>query len=61
MARWYDVEIEYNKTVDEKFYAEISRNTNASDVFKILETTHAVHLRIDGRKVSVMPWSAATP
>jgi transmembrane sensor len=55
VARWYDVDIEYEKKVDEKFYVEISRNINASNVFKILELTDAVHFKIEGRKILVMP------
>ena len=55
IARWYDVEIQYQKNVDEKFYAEISRNTNVSNVFKMLEETGGVHFEIDGKKVTVMP------
>jgi len=55
IARWYDVDIEYQKNVDEKFYAEISRNTNVSNVFRILEETGGVHFVIEGKKVVVLP------
>lgn len=55
MARWYDVEVEYAGKVDEKFYVETPRSTNASELFKILETTRAVHFQIKGKKVIVLP------
>jgi transmembrane sensor len=55
IARWYDVDIEYSQKLDEKFYAEIPRNTRATELFKILETTGAVHFEIDGKKVKVKP------
>lgn len=55
IARWYDVEIEYEKNVDEKFYAEISRNTNVTNVFRMLEETGGVHFEIDGKKIIVKP------
>jgi transmembrane sensor len=54
VARWYDVEIEYETTIDEKFYGDISRNTNMSNLFKMLETTGSVHFKIEGKKVTVM-------
>jgi hypothetical protein len=55
IARWYDVDVEYQKKVSEHFYAEIPRNTHASELFKILEATGAVHFEIEGRKVKVLP------
>jgi transmembrane sensor len=55
IARWYNVDVEYSGKVDEKFYVEIPRNTRASELFKIFETTGAVHFEIDGRKVKVLP------
>jgi len=55
LTRWYDVEVEYNKKVNDLFYAEIPRNTNLSDVLKALELTGKVHFSIDGKKIIVMP------
>jgi transmembrane sensor len=55
ISRWYDVDITYQQKVDERFYAEISRNTNVSNVFKMLELTGGVHFSIEGKKVIVAP------
>jgi ferric-dicitrate binding protein FerR (iron transport regulator) len=55
VARWYDVDVQYRKKIEERFYAEIPRNTPASDLFRILEATGAVHFGIEGRKVTVLP------
>ncbi len=53
IARWYDVEVEYNEKVDDLFYAEIPRNTRLSDVLKALELTGKVHFEIEGKKIIV--------
>jgi ferric-dicitrate binding protein FerR (iron transport regulator) len=55
VARWYDVDVEYAGKVNEKFYMETPRNRNASELFKILETTRAVQFQIKGKKVIVQP------
>ncbi len=55
IARWYDVEVSYQGTINEKFIVKMDRNTNVSSVFKILEATGGVHFKIEGRKVLVMP------
>ncbi|OQP63898.1 hypothetical protein A3860_23490 [Niastella vici] len=55
LARWYDFDVTYEKPVKEKFYVKINRNTNVSNVFKILETTGGAHFKIEGKKITVMP------
>jgi transmembrane sensor len=55
ISRWYDVDISYQKPVSERFYAEISRNTNISNVIKMLELTGGVHFGIEGKKIIVAP------
>lgn len=55
LARWYDFNVTYDREVTEKFYVKMDRNTNISNIFKILETTGGVHFRIDGKKITVMP------
>ena len=55
IARWYDVEIVYaGKVPAEKFEGEIPRNSNITEVFKILELSN-VHCKIEGRKITVLP------
>jgi ferric-dicitrate binding protein FerR (iron transport regulator) len=55
IARWYDVEIVYaGKVPAEKFEGEIPRNSNITEVFKILELSN-VHCKIEGRKITVQP------
>jgi transmembrane sensor len=55
IARWYDVEITYEGAIPERqFVGKISRNSNASDVLKILQETK-VHFRIEGKKIIVTP------
>lgn len=55
LARWYDLEVDYKISIGEKFRVGIDRNTNVSNVFKILEATGAVHFKIEGKKVTVLP------
>ncbi|HEY1112621.1 MAG TPA: FecR domain-containing protein [Chitinophagaceae bacterium] len=55
LARWYDVEIVYNKKIEDRFYAEIPRDTKLSDVLKALELTGEVRFGIEGRKIVIMP------
>lgn len=53
VSRWYDVEVIYESKPTEHFRGEISRDVEVSKVLKMLETTEAVHFRIEGKKVYV--------
>ncbi|MES2431452.1 MAG: FecR domain-containing protein [Bacteroidota bacterium] len=55
LCRWYDVEVVYEKPVNDRFFAEMPRNTKLSDILKALELTGKVHFQIDGKKIIVMP------
>lgn len=55
LSRWYDVEVKYDKKVNEQFYAKISRNTKLSVVLKALELTGKVHFEINGKNIIVKP------
>jgi transmembrane sensor len=55
ISRWYDVEVIYDRKINDEFFAEIPRNTKLSDVLKALELTGKVRFEIDGKKVIVMP------
>jgi hypothetical protein len=55
VARWYDVEIVYEKQAPERqFGGQMDRNANLSEVLRILQESN-VHCRIEGRKVIVNP------
>jgi len=54
LSRWYDLKLDFKDQINEKFHVEISRNTNVSNVLKILETTGGVHFNIAGNKITVM-------
>lgn len=55
IARWYDVDISYEGHVpDRSFGGKIDRNSNASEVLKILEESN-VHFTIEGKKIIVKP------
>ena len=55
LERWYDVDVQFEKNVTEKFYVKMDRNTQVSNVFKILEATGGVHFEIKGKKIIVKP------
>ncbi|HEV8083696.1 MAG TPA: FecR domain-containing protein [Chitinophagaceae bacterium] len=56
ISRWYNVEVVYEGKPDEQhFRGGVSRDVEASKVFKMLETTGAVHFKIEGNKIVVMP------
>ena len=54
VEKWYDVDVEYKDDVRYSFVANISRDVNASQLFKILELTNLVHFKIEGNKITVM-------
>src|SRR6202042_2468829 len=43
LARWYDVDVEYEGRTDKHFRGTISRSEHVSAVFKMLELTGEVH------------------
>ena len=55
VSRWYNVDVVFEKPISEKFYAQVSRNTDVSNLLKMLEATKAVHFKIEGRTIKVMP------
>ncbi len=55
VGRWYDVEISYEGKIPErKFGGKISRESNASEILKILELSQ-VRFRIEDKKIIVTP------
>jgi len=53
LSRWYDVEIVFDKEINDLFYARIARGTKLADVLKALELTGKVKFEIDGKKIIV--------
>jgi len=55
VARWYDVSVEFKGEITtEKFNGTSSRTKNINEILEMLETTNAVHFKIEGRRVMVM-------
>jgi ferric-dicitrate binding protein FerR (iron transport regulator) len=55
VGRWYDIDVSYEGNIPEReFSGKISRNTNASNVLKILEQSN-IHFRIENKKIVVLP------
>jgi len=56
VSRWYNVDVEYKGTpTNDGFGGVVSRAKNISAVLHILETTGAVHFKIEGRRIMVLP------
>lgn len=55
LARWYDVEVSYEGTVDKHFIGNISRDVKLSQVLSMLQQTGEVKFTIEGKKLFVMP------
>ncbi|MEJ7694136.1 FecR family protein [Daejeonella sp.] len=56
VSRWYDVEVSYEKDIPVVgFGGNISRSNNISEVLNALQLTNAVHFKVEGRRVTVMP------
>lgn len=54
LSRWYDVDAVYAGNMTMKDYsAYISRNSNISEVLKMLELTEEVSFKIEGKKITV--------
>lgn len=54
VSRWYDVDIFYKGDVkEETFSGDIPRRQNATEVFKVLETTKTVQFSIENKNVII--------
>ena len=59
LARWYDVDVNYEGNVsDEEFVGVINRTryVNISEILDMLEKTRTVSFSISGHNVTVMPF-----
>lgn len=56
VSRWYDVEVRYEGDISKKAIAgSLSHSKNVSEVLNMLELTGAVHFKLEGRRITVMP------
>lgn len=55
IQRWYNVNVLYEKKISQTFYGNITRQSEASKVFRMLELTEGVHFEIKGNTVIVKP------
>lgn len=56
VSRWYNIDVTYEGNLSNKdFVGTISRDKKISEILKMLELTGAVHFRIEGRRITVMP------
>lgn len=56
VSRWYNIDVIYQGNLNNKdFVGTIPRDKKISEILKMLELTGAVHFKIDGRRVTVMP------
>lgn len=58
ISRWYNVDIEYQGNISQRFWGSISKNVNVSQVLKILEATGGVKFKVEGNKIIVIPVSS---
>jgi ferric-dicitrate binding protein FerR (iron transport regulator) len=55
VARWYDVDVVYEKKINETFSGELPRSKNVSELLKMLEATGSVDFEISGKQIIVRP------
>lgn len=55
VARWYNVEIEYEGPVNSHFGGSISRDADLRQVLQMLQLTGEVKFRVEGKTVVVLP------
>ncbi|HWW37874.1 FecR family protein [Pedobacter sp.] len=53
VARWYDVEVDYDKLPDQNFEGEISRKVSLQEVLKAIEQGSDVKLKLEGRRIMI--------
>jgi transmembrane sensor len=55
LARWYDIEVRYEKNINDHYTGKISRDVNISKVLKMLEAAGGVTFSVQGKVVKVLP------
>ncbi len=56
LSRWYDVEVVYKRDIekDDVLFFEVKRNTNLSDVLKVLNLAGGAKFTIEDKKIIVL-------
>lgn len=55
VARWYDIEVRYSSDVSsQKLTGRVSRSNPISQVIQALQATNTIHIRMEGRRATVM-------
>jgi transmembrane sensor len=56
LSRWYDVEVVYKREIekDDHLFFEVKRNTNLSDVLKVLNLAGGAKFSIEDKKIIVL-------
>ena len=57
ISRWYNVDIDYQGKINQRFWGSISKNVNVSQVLKILEAAGGIKFKVEENKIIVMPAS----
>jgi len=56
ISRWYDIKVNYQvDPLNRNFTGNISRTENVSEVLNMLEQTDAIHFKIEGKTITVLP------
>ena len=56
LSRWYDIEVDYKGNVENlPFGGRISRSKNLKEALRILTLTGDVNVKVEGRRVTIMP------
>jgi len=56
IARWYDISVVYDvDPINNYFTGKISNSKNISEVLTMLELTDAIHFKIEGKTITVLP------
>jgi hypothetical protein len=53
ISRWYDVDIDYDKSISEHFTGTIARNVEANEVFKMLKSTGTIKVEVKNKQVFI--------
>ncbi|MGN6268014.1 MAG: FecR family protein [Ginsengibacter sp.] len=58
VSRWYNVDVEYQGKINQRFWGSISKDVNVSQVLKILEAAGGIKFKVEENKIIVMSKSS---